>query len=252
MNDSSIGKAVDSFYVGDWLEVIDNAPSFKAILQLQMLSLGRGTLNLRNLAPYDSDDENDQDFGFWVPQMMTIEFRQHAGSLDSAEIHAWMDVVVSMVTHAHYTPDADYKALSRTEWLKPDYGSVDLLMAVGCSLDTKRFYRHKLSATRRSQEPNEAVFAADIAETDLFPLDAMIAPLLEYVEWKRRQDHHPGNVADRIKEKFRMGGYGKFSDKYLNQLVDFNLYDPYLGLRDKLSIDRESYRQGRVDVAMYN
>jgi hypothetical protein len=242
MNDSSVSKAVDSFYVGDWLEVIDHAPSLKAVQQLQMLSFGRGSLNLRNLAPYDSDDENDGEFRFWGDRMMTIEFRQHAGSLNSAEIHAWMDFVVSIVTHAHYTPDADYKALSRTEWLQPNYGSMDLLKELGCSLDTKRFYRNKLGATRQSQEPNEGMFAADIAEIDLFPADAMIAPLLEYVEWKRRQDYHPGNVADRIKEKFRMGDYGKFPDEYLNQLVNFNLYDPYLGLRDKLSIGRESYR----------
>ena len=238
MNESSVGNAVDSFYVGDWLEVIDHAPSLQAIQQLQMLSLGRGTLNLRNLAPHDSDDEKDEEFRFWGDQMMTIEFRQHAGSLDAAEIHAWMDVVVSIVTHAHYTPDADYKALSRTQWLQPDYGSIDLLKEICCSLDTKRFYRHKLSSVPTA--PNEGVFAADIAEIDLFPTDAMIAPLLEYVEWKRRQDYHPGNVADRIKEKFRMGGYGKFHDEYLNQLGGFNLYDPYLGLRDKLSIDRES------------
>lgn len=205
MNNPIVGKAVDSFYVGDWLEMIDRAPSLNAIQQLQMISLGRGTLNLRNLGPYDADDENGDEIGFWSPQIMTIEFRQHTGSLDFAEIHAWMGFVVSLVKHAHYTSDADYKALSRTEWLQPDYGSIELLNALGCSPDTKRFYRHRLAG--QSQVRNEDVFAADIAEIDLFPIDAMIAPPLEYTEWKRRQDRHPGNVRDRIREKFRTGGY---------------------------------------------
>ena len=249
LNDPKVSKAVDSFSVADWLEVIDRAPSLKAIHQLQG-GYGRATLNLQNLGPYDSQelstsktvDENDDDAGDLLPRMMTIEFRQHAGTLDGTEIHAWIDVVVSMVSHAHYTTDADYRDISRNEWLKPDYGSLDLIRALGCSLDTKRFYRHRLGMTRWSPEPDVGVFAADLSEFDLFPVDKMIAPLLEYVEWKRRDDLLPAIVGNRIKEKFRMGGYGTFSREYLASLGgEHDLYDPQLRLMEKLETGWENH-----------
>lgn len=249
VKDPKVGKIVDSFCVADWLDVIDYAPSLKAVHQLQGGN-GRGTLNLRNLDPFNSEgpstgngvDENDDDAGDLLPRMMTIEFRQHAGTLSAAEIHAWLDVVVSMVKHAHFTTDADYRALSRNEWLRPDYGSLDLVRGLGCSLDTKRFYRHKLGMTRWSPEPDVGVFAADLSEFDLFPVDKMIAPLLEYVEWKRRDDVLPAMVLKRIKEKFRIGGYGKFSHEYLASLGgEYNLYDPHLRLMEKLEIGWENH-----------
>ena len=245
MNDPKIGKAVDSFHVADWLDVIDQAPNLKAIHKLQG-GYGRGTINFRNLGPYESNDSPssiwaDDDDDDLLDRMMTIEFRQHAGTLDAPEIRAWMDVVVSMVKHAHFTTDADYRDLSRNEWLKPDYGSIDLLKTLGCSLDTKRFYRHRLGMTRWSPEPDVGIFAADLSEFDLFPVDRLIAPLLELVEWKGRRDRLPATVQQRIKEKFRLGGYGQWSYEYLASLGgEYDLYDPHLRLMQKLEIGWEN------------
>ena len=247
--DPTIGRSVDSFHVGDFLTIIDNAPTLGDI-QRRHHCFGRPTLNIGNLGEHNSDalppDPFDEQYDGidapWYPSLMTLEFRQHAGSLDSAEIHAWVDFVVSMVDHAHYTSDAYFHEVSRNEWLKPNHGSIDLLQELGCSEDTLLFYSERLAMGQHLRPANESVSAADIADIDIFPVDALIAPLLEYVAWKRQQDYHPGAVLDRIKEKFRVGGYGKFSDEYLDELLGADMYDPHLGLRDKLSTNSEKRR----------
>ena len=244
MNDPAVGRSVDSFHVSDFLAVIDHAPTLNDLQQRHYYA-GRPTLNIENLGEYESngtrpsnfDEEDDGRPLPYEPKMMTLEFRQHAGSLDSAEIHAWVDTVASMVKHAHYTSDTDFHSISRNEWLKPNYSSIELLRELGCSQATLLFYSERLALGQPSRQANERAFATDIADTDVYPVDAMIAPLLEYVAWKRQQDYHPRAVRDRIKEKFRLGGYGKSSYKYLNELVGFNTEDLDLGLRDKLSTD---------------
>lgn len=223
-----IVTAVVSFYNHDWIRVIEHAPSVRALQNLQAGFRAAPTLNLYNLGEYGSDGlillEDDITIKH---ELMTLEFREHTGSLDFAEIRAWLDVVVSMVEHAHYTPDADFKTLSRKKWMQPEHSSIDLLQDLRCSEDTIRFYQQRLSLTEPS--PHEAAFAADIAESDLWPIDAKIAPLMEYVAWKRRRDHLRSSVVGRIAAKLHMGGYGLFSDAYLDKLVDLKLDDPQFG-----------------------
>jgi hypothetical protein len=71
----------------------------------------------------------------------------------------------------------------------------------------------------------------------------MIAPLVEYVAWKRQQDYYPRTVRDRIKEKLCLGEYGELSNECLDELVDSELGDPHLGLRDKLRTDSDLKEQ---------
>jgi hypothetical protein len=159
-----------------FLSIIDHAPTL-GDLQQRHYYFARPTLDLRNLGEYDSNgrrpctvDEQDDDHSSpFDPNTMTLEFRQHASSLDSAEIYAWIDSVLSMVKHAHYTTDADFHNISRNELLKRNSSSINLLLELGCSQDTLLFYSQRLATGQHPRPGNGSEIAAAIAETDVFP-----------------------------------------------------------------------------------
>ena len=162
--------------------------------------------------------------------MMTIEFRQHAGTLDPAEIRAWIDVVVSVVQHAHYASEANFKDSLR-DWLSPNCYSIDVLKGIGCSAATTRFYKDRLEAVSFEPSHNMDLFQQDLDELDLFQEENMIAPLLAFAETKQVQRLDPAHVRKRINEKFRLGGYGQFTREYLDQVEGIDEE-----LREKLAI----------------
>ena len=180
------------------------------------------TLNLANLAHYTPGGRKTKD------QTMTMEFRQHDGTLDSAEVGAWLDVVVSLVQHAHYTPTADFDR-SLQEWQAPNYYSTYFLDDIGCSQDTLSFYRNRLEACPASQEYDVDVFQEDMS--GFFTEKNMIAPLLELVASNRAERLDLSKIRERITNKFSLGGYGQFTADYLDHI---HFDDANQTLREKL------------------
>ncbi|KJY00295.1 hypothetical protein TI39_contig336g00027 [Zymoseptoria brevis] len=71
-------SAARRFDVPSWLSIITSAQDITDLRNLQQNSARRSTINLHNLQSYRLNDEDSFDFGY---RKMTIEFRQHAGTL---------------------------------------------------------------------------------------------------------------------------------------------------------------------------
>ena len=86
LEDMEVCRAAFQNNVSAWLTLIDVAPNLQVMQQLQYVHAHGRTLNLRNLEDYTPSGHT------WNNRFMTIEFRQHAETLQVSEIRAWMDV----------------------------------------------------------------------------------------------------------------------------------------------------------------
>ncbi|KAK3698293.1 hypothetical protein LTR37_017001 [Vermiconidia calcicola] len=189
LRDPHIGQAAVANNVAAWLEVVRLAPDLDKLKELQTMKSHSSTLNLNNLA-----GKHDDAWGN-MHQLNTIEFRQHAGTLDRAEVRAWLDMVLCSDQH----------------WLSPTHRTSDLLETIGCSEGTVKHYKHKLGIRIPHCSYGRDVMQQDMVALSELPADDMLKPLQQLLASKRARDILPAQVQHRIVDKFRQGGYGQFS-----------------------------------------
>ncbi|EGP83330.1 uncharacterized protein MYCGRDRAFT_96634 [Zymoseptoria tritici IPO323] len=204
-------SAAQRFDVPSWLSIITSAQGITDLRNLQQNSARRSTINLHNLQSYRLDAADSFDFGY---RKMTIEFRQHAGTLQSQETLSWLRVLASLFQYAHDNREPDIPKLCLNNWADPSMDSIDFLMMVGVDAGTIKHYEHVLGVSV-SQTYADCIRREEQAAVSRDSWDQYLTPVaLELIE-TRTAGISPWNVTSVIREKFARGGYGQFPACYL-------------------------------------
>lgn len=114
-------------YLRTWLEDIEGFETLDAFLDHFVCEKGRfanftngksAGINFDNLRPAAP---------FALASMNTIEFRQHAGTLDFNDICAWTLTVAQLVAWSHYTDQTRFDAFLNTTFLDVHFRMLQLL-----------------------------------------------------------------------------------------------------------------------------
>ncbi|KAF1351922.1 hypothetical protein BDV97DRAFT_348426 [Delphinella strobiligena] len=165
--------------VPSWLLLIMRAPTVKRLIQRFHTSKG-AMLNL------DKADDH------YPPEKQHIEVRPHTGSIDYAEVSAWVNLIISLLEtcSSRVGPDELCTYLTAS-WKDPKYTLVDLASYVGASQSTQDFYGNMLSReyARRRYDAQMAKVSRDV------PLHRFIRA----VEGKRRKLIDRSAIDERIR-----------------------------------------------------
>ncbi|KAK5132872.1 hypothetical protein LTR08_008588 [Meristemomyces frigidus] len=232
-----IKKAALQYSDSALLTLIQHAPDLTALKHLQRLRGHTCTMELQNI--YIPPNRREK---------MTIEFRQHAGTLQAIEILSWVDFVSNVVQHAHNTPQDEYADLCMNTFRHPSHHTLDLLKTIRCSPQTVQHYRHKLGMLSIGDCYANDLAAKEAAKVDRHQPCRSFGTLQDNLIEMIREQNHPQSVQARITQKLVSSAYGQFSDEFLAQL-DFTI----LGgeeARDKLRIGYVNPETYVVDTCM--
>lgn len=197
------------FDVASWLSLIESAETLADLCQLE--SGPATTVRLRNLQG-EPNLSNSSD-----GCKLTIEFRQKAGT-QTDEILNWIQVLVSLFQYADTTAAVDVKAMCMSTWNDPNFNVFDLLRKLGhrAEDDVFRHYAHVLGSIPTRKPYAEVIESKELEEAGKFSADDLFAPLMKHLIRDRAKTIHPDTVRDLISAKLTCGGYGQFSESYLN------------------------------------
>ncbi|TKA32105.1 hypothetical protein B0A50_01352 [Salinomyces thailandicus] len=195
--------------------IVQNAPTVWALRGLSHCWGKISTINLDNLEPFTASPAPANN------KTMTIEFRQHAGSLDPVAVLAWMSFLTSNVQHAHKaSPDAFLQACANAK--QPSYTLHNLFDELDCEPSTREHYQHK-----SVPGPSGLCYADEMARDQLNAIAKMgaeteverkMAKTLQMVTKKQQELHNPQRVRAKIHKKLTAGGYGLLTDDVLDHL----------------------------------
>ncbi|KAK3644574.1 hypothetical protein LTR56_009512 [Elasticomyces elasticus] len=203
-----VKEAAYQFTTAAAVTIVQHAPDLAALKALQCRWEHQVTVNLENLPEAGENKEL---------RKMTIEFRQHAATLNADELLAWVDVLLSITTHAHQTPDEEVAELCNgcsTQTIahyESRVGASSLQHIVGQDDATKASPYHDMLLKNETDALN-AVNA--LGPQDLF------GPLVHKVLADRLATLHRGNINLIMLKKILGGGYGQLPDNLLDK-IDF-------------------------------
>ncbi|GAB1737283.1 hypothetical protein NU219Hw_g1211t1 [Hortaea werneckii] len=204
--------------------VIQNAPTVLALHSL-MATGHESTINLANISVFPWEGESPD-------KKMTIEFRQHDGTLDVQQVLSWVDFVISAIKYSH--DKQHHEQMANSSFSDPEYDAIDLLAELGCNEQTVQHYTFKLHGDDAGELYADSTKIAahhEISELSTTEEGRIIAPVLKHSIEQQAMVIHPIQVSRRIQEKLLVGGYGQFSDDDLDKL--FSSIDPKLAVEAK-------------------
>ncbi|KAK4616488.1 uncharacterized protein CLAFUR5_05130 [Fulvia fulva] len=170
----------------EWLERIERVGSLEALKTMFMVSLKRRTVT-GHFSAYNFDN-----LGEGIKN--TVEFRQHAGTLDRVEIFAWVSFVCRFVQYCSQTPDVQFVHLScRATDL--DFKLIDFLIALDVHTDVLMHY---------NRDGGEALLGI-IPSRSTYQLDASFNDLIAQNDHEQEQNIAPETVDDIIARKSAPG-----------------------------------------------
>lgn len=209
----AISKRID---VPSWLKLIRCASNIKKLRNMQGIMAHNSVVNLENLADFSPDGSNRGPSG---DKKMTIEFRQHAGTLSSTEAIAWISVLLSLTRFSQNQSLAQVKSACEETWSNSSHSALDFLKAVNVPRDTYEHYETVLGLRPHQTESYADSFrsrqlqAASRFGSDDFYLDVATIFIDERTSALSIQ-----RVKDRIKKKLVNGCYGQFDARYVEKL----------------------------------
>ncbi|KAI7504949.1 hypothetical protein KC347_g8171 [Hortaea werneckii] len=214
---TDLEKAAHQYSAGANAVVIKKAPT---VLDLHSLMANghESTISIANLCVFPWDGESPD-------KKMTIEFRQHAGTLDVQQVLSWVDFVISATRYSY--EKQGHEQMANTRFSDPDYDAIDLLAELGCNEQTIQHYTAKLYGNDAAQpyaDSTELAALKKISRLSTKEEGRIIAPVLKRSIEQQAMAIHPLQVSRRIREKLLVGAYGQFSDGDLDKL--FSRMDP--------------------------
>lgn len=198
---ASLQVSSTRYDIPSWLDIIQKAREIADLMELQFAAAHFSTVNLQNLGL----------------DKRTVEFRQHAGTLQSAEALAWVEVCGCLMEFASSTSEAAVKALCDGEWSGPLHTANDLLLTIGVSRKTRDHYRKVVAVPLPSDGDYAAqVLRQELALANAWPSDSVLGPLVEYLIRERCNQLKSKTVATRIHAKLTNGCYGRFPSDVLD------------------------------------
>ncbi|RMY79703.1 hypothetical protein D0862_13064 [Hortaea werneckii] len=198
--------------------VIQNAPTVLALHSL-MATGHESTINLANISVFPWEGESPD-------KKMTIEFRQHDGTLDVQQVLSWVDFVISAIKYSHDTQH--HEQMANSSFSDPEYDAIDLLAELGCNEQTVQHYTFKIHGDDAGElyaDSTKIAALHEISELSTTEEGRIIAPVLKH------SIEQQAMVSRRIHEKLLVGGYGQFSDDDLDKL--FSRIDPKVSVEAK-------------------
>lgn len=234
-----------------WCRTIEGVVERLTDLYLLTLNLKSSAYNFSPTTPMVAAWSADYE----AARKWTIEFRQHAGTLDARAILAWLGVVVAALQFAATTPYARLRALIERRACDPAFAPRDLLATLGVPGEVVEFY----SGT--SARDAAALVEADAEEMEANADPAALDRRLEMgaaegAGWARQLRDLLRLVKinrlaasacrrDTVVDKLRAGGYGNFApdvrDRLLGAMVPVR---PWAAVGSKV----HELEDGEIDV----
>ena len=204
--------------VGSWLELVHGVENITGLRQMVSYCDKSCTINVREcLSTYQPATDI-------VGKKLTIEFRQHMGTLSPDAALSWIDVVANLILRC--SSIADERSLSvvrHDETLRdPHFSTLDFCKWVGCKATTVEFYEQLFKGTgdfvesESRTELSHEVWTKSVIEQ---PAQAPSRAQLELTRKVISQDA----IQQRIEKKLISGCYGQFSHDDLKILVSNNI-----------------------------
>lgn len=217
-SNSTLKQAASDLHIGALVEAIQQAPDLKSLQEL-LSYLRQVYVNIQHLVIQPGQLVSQVKR---TPRLNTIEFRQHAGITDPQEALPWIDFVHTLVKYAHSQSVESVRSICALAASDPHLSLADMFDILGVAQQTRDSYLD------RSQEKFETAMGNARAEVDKqlnfdSPLRAVALQLLD----ERAKAQNPEAVAWIVQKKFKQGGYGQFSRRFIN------VYAPDLSVKAK-------------------
>jgi hypothetical protein len=192
-----------SYDVGSWLEVVHGAEDVTDLRQMVTYCDKSCTINVGE-CPSKNGPAMDI-----VDKKLTIEFRQHMGTLSPDTALSWIDVVANIVLRCSTITDERLRSVFRHgETLRdPHFSTLDFCRWIGCKATTVEFYEQLLKRTgdfaeseSRTEQSNEVCTTSEIEQ----PAQAPARAQLEVTREVMNQDA----IKQQIEKKLISGGGG--------------------------------------------
>ncbi|KAH9829790.1 putative amidoligase enzyme [Teratosphaeria destructans] len=230
LDDPEIRRAAFEYSCAAQLTLINRAPNLEALRHMQGSWSHNSTVNLENLPTREELSEGRK-------RKLTIEFRQHAGTLSVTEVLAWINVVSNVVVFSHTVSDRDIVMLCAGQWSSPFHTTDSFLGTIGCAPKTIKHYRGR--AGLRPGCPSYAQRRFDRITNQpvmsFHPYEPTTA-LVRFLAHEHLRLNAPDEVQHRIGKKFASGGYGQFPDWYLDQVKGIIDLTDFPDAREQLRI----------------
>ncbi|KAK3702363.1 hypothetical protein LTR37_014937 [Vermiconidia calcicola] len=145
----------------------------------------------------------------------TIEFRQHAGTLEFEEIMAWVGAAVQTVDWCRCGKE-EYLALVNSKWDDLSFSFPDLLRCIGATDDVVDHYNKVIKPMGSDYADQRYAEAMRIEHLHL--LEDPLTPLVFEVESTRQRSRTARAVREHIEFKLLSGGYGRYPRSALGSL----------------------------------
>ena len=202
-----------------WLTLINGAQDTLDCRGLNCLMDKHCTITLRNIPSSRLSEPPENPTEDPLKRLLTIEFRQHAGTLLPIAALSYIDFVVNLVLRCHNLKEDEFEMLMKPGGLlrKPQFTTLELCDFVKCSAETYEFYRNQTAANEDSVLDKQL----NLEEANIQKHTAKI-PVADYALseiHKLRDSMKPQAVGALIDEKLLTGGYGQFTAANLDVLL---------------------------------
>ncbi|KAI7164350.1 hypothetical protein KC349_g802 [Hortaea werneckii] len=181
---ADLKKAAHQYSAGANAVVIQNAPTVLDLDSL-MANAHESTISIANICifPWDGDSPDKK---------MTIELRQHAGTLHVQQVLSWVDFVISALRYSH--DKQSYEQMANTRFSDPDYDAIDFLAELGCNEQTVQHYISKLYGNEAGEfyaDSTKIAALNEISKLSTTEEGRIIAPVLKRSIKQQAMAIHP-------------------------------------------------------------
>ncbi|KAF2814191.1 uncharacterized protein BDZ99DRAFT_516799 [Mytilinidion resinicola] len=153
-------------------------------------------------------DIRETETGFRGKEMAEVEFGQHRGTLDYADVVAWVDVVAAMVESCAWNTDSVVEELIEKYVGDAGFSPHDLLREIGAQRFTRDHYRWRNSG----QDGKNGTAGAE-RRVQMRRATGEAAEVVRRVETERWLDRRGDRVGKFIGQYERAGGFGEVSEE---------------------------------------
>ena len=173
------GRDIDS-----WLALVPNAGKSRELREMHHLDDWKCTINLAHIpSPGTPPTESGN-------KRLTIEFRQHAGTLNPTAALSFIDVVVSLVARCSTISDNDFSAMIKPGGIfrDPTFNTSKFLIFVQCRDETLHYYDRVLNGgvNELSTYLEGQKLQAMIAEMHNYPIGKLASELVQWADRQRK------------------------------------------------------------------
>lgn len=250
--------------IDSWLALVDGAKDIKDVRDFTCNHRKNCTINLSQLCDDErSGPEELMDSEMQLTnKLLTIEFRQHAGTLLPVDALSFVDFVAKLTLCCDNEGQTGLRSGIRLggklRALQPLANTAfELIRSIGCEQETLDFYRRQMSGSGGDVAEKLGADRKFIEKHQSEIPGAIFA----LIELKRlRESIRPENVEGLIMKKLLAGGYGQFRVEDLQAVLPSNtppgeLEKLIIGYRVPLNFEIEpaaSQNKGKTPVTLHH